>query len=292
MSDKIGFIGLGNVGGPAARNLVASGFHVVGYDLRVNAAAIEGGVEWADTVEALAGCRIIFQSLPGPAALAASIDALLPHLTTRQIIADISSYPLADKCAAAERISATGAVMLDCEISGLPSQVANRTAVLFCSGDRSGVQSCASAFEAFTARYFYLGAFGAATRMKLIANAMVCAHNLIAAEALNLGRAVGLDPATIIEVLGPSAAGSNTFTNKAPLMLSREFAEGKGPFRHMFGYLARAADLAKANGVAGATPVLDIVRRTYAIAEAEQRHDQDIAAIIEILEEMGSESDG
>jgi L-threonate 2-dehydrogenase len=214
---------------------------------------------------------------------------LLPHLRRGQIVADISSYALEAKVEQAERVASAGAIMLDCEISGLPFQVAERTAVLFAAGDRSAVDACGPAFDAFTARHFYLGGFGAATKMKLIANFMVCAHNLIGAEALNLGRAAGLDPVQMVDVLKSSAAGSTTFANKAPLMLSRAFDAGRGPFRHMFGYLARTAKLARESGVGEATPILKRVSEIYSLAEAEQRHDQDIAAMIEIIESMSRE---
>lgn len=283
---RIGFVGLGNVGLPAALNLRARGFAVCGYDLHPNPKLMAAGGTMAASLGEIAACDIVIQSLPSAAALAATVDGLLPHLRPGQIVAEISSYPLAQKAAAAARIATTGAVMLDCEISGLPFQVAERTAVLFAAGDADAIDACRPAFNAFSARCFFLGPFGAATKMKLIANFMVCAHNLVGAEALNLGRAAGLDPAQMVEVLKPSAAGSTTFANKAPLMIARAFDGGRGPFRHMFGYLARAGDLARESGVGGATPVLDRVRETYAIAEAQQRHDQDIAAIIEVIENL------
>ena len=288
MSDpkRIGFVGLGNIGLPAALNLIKAGFAVVGHDLRPSVELAEaGGIMAADPAD-IAACDIILQSLPTPGALEHSIGALLPHLRPGQIIADISSYPLEAKQAQAERVRAAGATMLDCEISGLPFMVSDRTAVLFCAGDPAAMERCAAVFDAFTVRHFYLGEFGAATKMKLIANFMVCAHNLLGAEALNLGRAAGLDPAQMVEVLKPSAAGSATFANKAPLMLSRAFDQGRGPFRHMFGYLERAVQLARDNGVSGATPVLERVREVYARAAREDRHDQDIAAIIEVIEAM------
>lgn len=283
---SIGFVGLGNIGLPAALNLLGQSFAVTGYDLKPNDVFVAAGGTLATSLKGVAACDIIFQSLPSASALTATIDGLLPHLRPGQIVADISSYALEAKVAQAERVASTGAIMLDCEISGLPFQVAERTAVLFAAGDRSAVDACGPAFDAFTARHFYLGGFGAATKMKLIANFMVCAHNLIGAEALNLGRAAGLDPVQMVDVLKSSAAGSATFANKAPLMLSRAFDAGRGPFRHMFGYLARTAKLARDSGVADATPVLKRVSEIYALAEAEHRHDQDIAAVIEIIEAM------
>ncbi len=175
-------------------------------------------------------------------------------------------------------------------MSGLPHQTETRTAVIFKSGDAATVEKAASIFNAITDRHFYLGPFGAATKMKLVANLMVCVHNLMAAEALHLGKSVGLDPAQMIEVLGSSAAGSATFSNKAPLMLSRQFERGRGPFRHMFGYLERAHGLALATGNSPATPLLDCTRRLFGLAEKQGRHDQDIAAMIEVIEELRAET--
>jgi len=286
MTETIGFIGLGNIGAPATSRLLANGYKVVGFDIKANEELRAAGMTVADEVGDVAGCPIIIQSLPGAAALHQTLDGLLPNLKSGQIIADISSYRLEDKEAAAERVAAKGAVFLDCEVSGLPFQIAERTAALFCAGDQAAVDACMPVFDIFTARQFYLGAFGLATKMKLIANYMVSAHNLIAAEALSLGSAAGIDPAQMVEVLKPSAAGSATFANKAPLMVSREFGAGRGPFRHMFGYLARVKQLAENSGMTSATPVLDSVRGVYKRAEEENRHDHDIAEIIEIIEAM------
>jgi 3-hydroxyisobutyrate dehydrogenase-like beta-hydroxyacid dehydrogenase len=288
MTETIGFIGLGNIGAPAVANLLAEGFHVTGYDVRPNAALAAAGMVEASSLKEIAACDLIIQSLPNATAMRECLQGLMPHLRAGQAIADISSYALDDKTAAARLLDESGITMLDCEISGLPFQVAARTAVLFCAGDRSTVQRFEMAFSAFSARQFHLGPFGAATKMKLIANFMVCAHNLIAAEALNLGAATGLDKELMVDVLKPSAAGSATFSNKAPLMVSREFSGGRGPFRHMFGYLARAKQLALDHGLADATPVLDRIRSIYATAEAESRHDQDIAAIIEVVESLAT----
>lgn len=283
----VGFVGLGNVGLPAALNLVRGGFAVTGYDVRPSEALQAAGGAVAASLAGLAGCGVIVQSLPNAAALEQTVDGLLPWLHRGQVIADISSYPLDVKRAQAARVADTGAVMLDCEVSGLPQHVADRTAVLFTSGDEATVGRCGTVLDAMFGRRFHLGPFGAATKMKLIANFMVCAHNLIAAEALNLGRASGLDPEQMLQVLKPSAAGSATFANKAPLMLSRDWAAGRGPFRHMFGYLDRALELAEAHGAGDQVPVLEQVRAVYAVARSQDRHDQDIAAIIEVVEGLG-----
>lgn len=280
----VGFVGLGNVGGPAAVNLLKGGLQVVGYDLKPNAEFQDAGGRMTEYLALIAECDVIVQSLPSATALAATIDGLIDHLRPGQVIIELSSYPLQAKAEQAARIASVGAIMLDCELSGLSFQIANRSAVIFKAGDAAVVEACAPVFDAIVDKHFYLGAFGAATKMKLIANVMVCVHDLMAAEALNLGRAAGLDPVQMIEVLKPSAAGSTTFANKAPLMLSREFENGRGPFSHMFGYLDRATELAEQVGASAATPLLHRVRETFAIARQQDRDGQDIAAIIEVLE--------
>ncbi len=283
---SIGFVGLGNIGGPAASNLLGAGFSVRGFDIRPNEEFASAGGHFVVSLAEIATCDVIIQSLPGPAALITTIDGLLPGLRPGQIIIELSSYPLDVKIAQAARVADAGAVMLDCEVSGLSFQFANRTAVLFKSGDETVVNACKPVFDALVDQHFFLGAFGAATKMKLIANMMVCVHDLMAAEALNLGRAAGLDPAQMVDVLKPSAAGSSTFANKAPLMLSRQFDTGRGPFSHMFGYLQRARDLADSCGARSATPLLERVTEIFAIAESQGRHTQDIAAILEVVESL------
>lgn len=286
-SRRIGFVGLGNVGLPASVNLLRAGHEVIGYTRSPCPAFVEAGGHQAVALGELEGCTVILQTLPNSEALIATIDGLLPLIGAGTTIADLSSYPLAIKREQASRVAATGAIMLDGEISGLPFQVAARAAVLFLAGDRAAIEAASDVFDAIAEKRFYLGAFGAATQLKLIANFMVCAHNLVGAEALTLARAAGLDLDQVIEVLKPSAAGSTTFANKAPAMVARAFDNGRGPFSHMFGHLDRAAALGADLGMSGATPLLERTREIYGIARDQGRHNQDIAAIIEIVEQLG-----
>jgi 3-hydroxyisobutyrate dehydrogenase-like beta-hydroxyacid dehydrogenase len=284
--DTVGFVGLGNMGTPLSNNLLAAGFKVRAYARRSHDAFLAAGGEWVTQVGALADLPVIVLSLPGAQALQETVDGLLPRSRPGQVIIDLSSHPIAVKQAQAQRLAARGTTLLDCEISGLPPQAAARDAIIFQSGDEQAIQRALPVFTAMAKQHCYVGSFGSATRLKLIANTMVCVHNLMAAEALNLGARAGLAPELMLKVLGASAASSTTFQFKAPLMVSRAFEQGKGPFRHMFGYLARAAEMAAQSGAS--TPLLDAARGVYAQAEAQARHDQDIAAIIELIESATS----
>ena len=284
MKKIIGSIGLGNIGEPMAINLIQSGYSVIGFDVIEKPKFVSAGGLQAKTIEELSKqTDLIVQSLPTVQALETTVDELIEFGRSGQIIIELSSYPLKNKKLQASRLAEHGITMLDCEISGLPFMVKDRSATIFQSGDQATIESTQVVFEAMTNKRINLGKFGAATKMKLLANMMVAIHNSVAGEVLNLAQKADIDLDEAIEALSKSAAGSVTFSNKAPIMITREFESGAGPFRHMFNYLRRVSGLAK--DVGASTPLLDTIHQYYEKAEAEGRADQDIAAIIEMLEE-------
>ena len=279
----IGFVGLGNIGLPMSRNMMSNGLGLLGFDLVKNESFVSAGGEFADSLDQLAAeSDVIVQSLPTMSAVNSSVSSIAAHADPGTIVIDLSSYPLAEKKANFNLLNGRGITLLDCEVSGLPHMVAQRKAVIFQSGDRAAIDAVAHVFDAMTDKCYYLGDFGASTNMKLFANAMVCVHNAIGAEILNLAAASGIDQSLVYEVLRESAAGSNTFTNKAPIMISRDFEHGVGPFRHMFHYLARVSTLAENTGVQ--TPLVSATKAIYDRAEDLDMHDKDIAAIIQLFE--------
>ena len=288
MKKIIGSIGLGNIGEPMAINLIQSGYSVIGFDVIEKPKFVSAGGLQAKTIEELSKqTDLIVQSLPTVQALETTVDELIEFGRSGQIIIELSSYPLKNKKLQASRLAEHGITMLDCEISGLPFMVKNRSATIFQSGDQATIESTQVVFEAMTNKRINLGKFGAATKMKLLANMMVAIHNSVAGEVLNLAQKADIDLNEAIEALSKSAAGSVTFSNKAPIMITREFESGAGPFRHMFNYLRRVSGLAK--DVGASTPLLDTIHQYYEKAEAEGRADQDIAAIIEMLEEESND---
>lgn len=280
---KVGVIGLGNIGFEVASKLIAAGFTVIGYSPSPKDELVQQGLAWADSVETLCEATdTIIHCLPSASVLESVVTKELTSVKPGQIVVDISSYDLQDKENAAQRLAVSGVVMLDCEVSGLPSMLSNGTATIFQSGDKAAVDSLEEIFTAISHKCFYLGEFGTATTMKLFANAMVAVHNLMGAEILNLAARSDVDPEAVFDILKNSAGGSTTFSNKAPIMLSREFADGAGPFRNMFHYMSRVKALADESGAA--TPLIDTTLKYFQQAEVEGRGDQDIAAIIELLE--------
>jgi len=282
----VGIVGLGKIGGALAGNLLSTGFDVIGFSLSPKSGFVKAGGVFASSIQQVGKeAGVIVFSLPTAKEVKSTVDALLEECREGQIVIDITGYSLAEKREQAKRLEARGVTSLDCEMSGLPFMVENRTAVIFKSGKQDAVDKTEHVFDAMVSNHTYLGEFGSATKMKLLHNMMVAAHNQVAAEVINLARKSGLDSRAVVETLGSGPAGSPMFSIKAPIMISRDWEQGAGPFHSMARYLTRVLKLAEEVGAS--TPLLDATFKFYERAEQEGRGNQDIAATIELLEAAG-----
>ena len=211
----------------------------------------------------------------------------LAGLKPGAILIETSTHPLEAKCKAADRLTKQGATLLECEISGVPSMVAARKCVFFISGGtRAAFERCLPVFDAITTtEKRYLGAFGAATKMKLVNNLLTCIHIASAAEALALGIRAGLDPETMLALFGVGAGSSVMFTQRGPLMVAGKFDESEGPFNSLAKLPPEIQALAAKVG--GATPMLDAAAKLFRRALDEGRGEQDVAAMIEVIDPLG-----
>jgi 3-hydroxyisobutyrate dehydrogenase len=227
---QVGLIGLGRIGGQLALNLLASGAAVFGFDVVAKPAfATAGGQFLASPADVADAASIILHSLPNVDALNAVIDGpggLLHRCGPQHVIADLSTYPLADKMVARDRLAPRGAHFLDCQITGSPEMLVERRGVIFASGDHAATKRCAPIFAAAVARNFFVGEFGAATRLKTANNLLVVLNTAAAAEALALAVSAGIEPQLAIEVMGAGAGQSQMFAQRAPLMAERSY-DGK-----------------------------------------------------------------
>jgi putative dehydrogenase len=284
---RIGVVGLGNIGERVASNLLDSGYEVHGFSRTKKDVFIEKGGVWEGSVQELVrSVDLIIHCLPSADVARIIVEDECRALKPGQIIIELTSFPLEEKVELNTLLSSMEVVMLDCEISGLPHMVTNRSAVIFQSGDNDTINQIKNVMSSITNKSFNLGVFGNATKMKLLANAMVFVHNMIGAEVLNLSSKIDIDPELVFLTLKDSAAGSITFTNKAPIMISGEFENGAGPFRHMFDLLPRVASLAENAGVT--TPLISTALEYSRHAEKQGLHNKDIAAMITVLEQFQS----
>jgi 3-hydroxyisobutyrate dehydrogenase-like beta-hydroxyacid dehydrogenase len=222
----VGVVGLGIMGGAFARNLVAAGWRVVGYDVdgARRKELAKAGVEIARDAKVLAAAApIIITSLPKPAALIATAKAIAAAGLPRRIVAECSTFNIEDKARAERMLRAAGHVLLDCPVSGTGSQAKTRDLVIYASGDAKAIAKVKPVFAGFSRKTYDVGAFGNGSRMKYVANLLVAINNVASAEAMVLGMKAGLDPKTIFEMISNGAGNSRVFELRAPMMVKNRY---------------------------------------------------------------------
>ncbi|MDE2229752.1 MAG: NAD(P)-dependent oxidoreductase [Alphaproteobacteria bacterium] len=225
-SNTVGVIGLGIMGGAIAANLAKRGFAVRGYD--VAQAATErleanGGTPVTKPDEAAQGVAALLISLPSVKALEDTVKALVKKPQAGLVVAELSTFPIADKEKARKALAKAGMTLLDCPLSGTGSQAAVGDLVVFASGDGAAFDRIAHVFPGFARAHSYLGAFGNGSKMKFVANLLVAIHNVASAEAMVLGMKAGLDPDDIVRVISSGAGNSRVFELRAPLMAKNRY---------------------------------------------------------------------
>jgi putative dehydrogenase len=283
----VGIVGLGIMGGAFAQNLVKSGWHVIGYDIDParRRALAKAGVEIALDAKALAAAApIIITSLPKPAALDATVTAIIGARAKPRIIVEASTFTIEDKARAERALRKAGHVMLDCPISGTGSQAKTRDLVVYASGDSKAIRKLKPLFAGFARAAHDLGEFGNGSRMKYVANLLVAINNVAAAEAMVLGIKAGLDPQTVLEMVASGAGNSRVFELRAPMMVKDRYDEATMKISVWQKDMAVIGQFAKTIGVP--TPMFDASVPIYNRAMRSGHAEDDTAAVCAVLEKM------
>lgn len=284
-SVTVGVIGLGIMGSAIARNLCAAGILVRGYDVDPARLALlrgAGGTATGSAAEAAAGAELVLTSLPSVAALEATVAALLALPQPGQVVAELSTLPIEVKERNRDRLGAAGITLLDCPLSGTGAQAVTRDLAVYASGDRAAYDRVSAIFPHFARVSHYLGEFGSGSRMKYVANLLVAIHNVATAEAMVLGMKSGLDPATIVEVIGSGAGTSRVFDLRAPLMVDAAYEPATMKIDIWQKDMAIIGAFARSLGVP--TPLLSACAPVYDAAVAQGLGPQDTAAVCAVLE--------
>src|SRR5271156_5463723 len=222
----VGIIGLGIMGGAFARNLLAAGWGVVGYDVapdRRRALARLGGEAAADAAAVARKTKTIITSLPTPKALAATAAAIAKAGVPRRVVVEMSTFTLEDKAKAEAVLRKAGHVLLDCPVSGTGAQAKLKDLVVYASGGAAEIKTLRPLFAAFTRAVHDVGAFGNGSRMKYVANLLVAIHNVASAEAMVLGMKAGLPPQLIYDLVNAGVGTSRVFALRGPMMVKDRY---------------------------------------------------------------------
>jgi 3-hydroxyisobutyrate dehydrogenase-like beta-hydroxyacid dehydrogenase len=226
----VGFIGLGTMGGPMCRHVVAkSGARVLAFDIDAEAlrrCTDAGAIAARGVAELAAVADVIMTSLPMPSdveRVALGAGGIAEHTAPGTVYVDLStsSPTLTRRIGAA--LDAKGVTMLDAPVSGLSTRAEAGTLAVMVGGDWTAFDAHRDLLETFGANVMHVGALGTATVAKLVNNLLGNCYMAAAAEGLMLGAASGLDPARLDAAIQASSGNSLGYRVLADRAFTRDF---------------------------------------------------------------------
>lgn len=229
---RVGFIGMGLMGKPMARNLLRAGFAVTIYNrTRARAESLEAeGAKVADTPREVAEHSDIVLSCvsdtPDVQKVMLGENGVVEAARPGLIVVDMSTISPSVTRQIAADFAARGVEMLDAPVSGGEKGAIEATLSIMVGGKEEVFIRCRPVFEAMGKKLVYCGANGQGQMVKLC-NQIAIATNLVAcAEAVTFAKKAGLDPLVMLEAVGAGAAGSWVINVLGPKMATHDFAPG------------------------------------------------------------------
>ena len=280
---QIGFIGLGNMGGPMARNLLGAGHQVSAFDLVAEALAklSEAGARSGGSPrEVVQGADVVVSMLPAShhvEGLYLSPDAdgkcLLDLIGKDTLVVDSSTIAPASARKVAEAARARGIAMLDAPVSGGTAGAEKGTLTFMVGGEAEHLARAKPVLEVMGANIFHAGASGAGQVAKICNNMLLAIHMAGTAEAIALGVANGLDPKALSEIMRRSSGGNWSLEVYNPwpgvmdgVPASREY---QGGFLVDLMLKDLALALQAGEQVGSGTPMGSLARSLYAIVRSQ-----------------------
>jgi 3-hydroxyisobutyrate dehydrogenase len=272
---RVGFIGLGQMGGPMSKNVLAAGHDLIVHDVSPEAGAglVASGARWAETpAQTATGREIVITSLPGPRQVEEVLlgqDGLLDGLEQGAIWADMSTSVPAVADLVRQRAEPFGVRVIDAPVSGMTVGAKAGTLQIFVGGAESDYLAARPVLEAMgdPDRIRHVGPHGAGYTVKLMLNLLWFAHLCATAEVLSIGVGAGVDLSVLRESLLASPAASHFLAADVLSVLN------DGDYDEGFALalackdLGLAVDLARATGVPAEVSAL--VEQIYRRARAQ-----------------------
>jgi putative dehydrogenase len=230
MAGKIGFIGLGAMGGGMAKVLLQAGFPVSGYDVSSEAAqrfAKAGGAVAASPAAAAGDATLLILVVATAAQVEDALfgaDGAAPALAAGATVALHATVPPDFARDLGQRLESQGVHLLDAPISGGAARAASGELTVMASGSLAAFAGAQAALDAMAQQVYRLGeAPGAGSTVKMINQLLAGVHIAVAAEAMALGVKAGADPRALYQVISNAAGNSWMFSNRVPHMLDDDY---------------------------------------------------------------------
>ena len=230
---RVGFIGLGNMGGPMAGHLAQAGFEMTVADISPGVASkfvARNGGTVAASLSSLGGTvEAVITMLPtGLVVRDVLVGGVLEGLAPGSIVIDMSTSNPFDTRVTAEKAEAHGISMIDCAVAGGVVFAQDATLSITAGGDTDVLSRCRPLLDTMASEVIHCGAIGAGHAMKALNN-FINANALITAfEALSLGKRFGLETETMLKAMTAAATGRNNPIDKKvrPLVADSNFTTG------------------------------------------------------------------
>lgn len=286
MADKVGILGLGLIGRLAAEMIMPQGFECYAVRRPSTENFPDSGGNLVETPRELAEvCDIVLSTLPTVGAARETFtgeNGVIAGAHDGLIIIEMNTFPLAIKQELKQAVEATRAVIIDCPISGTQPIIRAGKGVIMMSGDVAACEQVAPMLKLVAPKTSYVGDYGTGIKLKLMINFMVAANTVALAEGMLFGTQMGLDTQTMLDIVGPSAAGSTVFGMRAGIITERKWQPCAGPSKLLFKDLDIIEEQADALGLSA--PLLRVCNQYYKKVAAAGRLEDECAVVYEILE--------
>jgi 3-hydroxyisobutyrate dehydrogenase len=290
LRDTIGFIGLGIMGRPMARNLRSAGYDLVVWNRSrpgIDALVAEGALEATSPREVAERTSVVFTMVgdsPDVEQVALGAGGIIEGARDGVVHIDMSTVSPAVTRSVAERYAAAGVEMLDAPVSGGEQGAIDGTLSIMAGGRRETFERCLPLFEVLGRKIVYCGPSGAGQTVKLCNQVVVALNNLAMCEALVLSAKAGVPPATMLEAVTAGAAASWALSNLAPRVLQGDFNPGF-KVAHQQKDLRLALEVARERSLP--LPGSALAHQLFASLEAQGLGASGTQALVQVLEQLG-----
>ena len=220
---KVGFIGLGNVGGKLSGSLLRNGVELMVHDLNedfVKAKVAAGAVAGESPARMMRECDAVITCLPSPAASAAVLKEMLPEVKAGKIWMEMSTTDEAEVKRIGAEVIAAGGAAVDCPVSGGCHRADTGNISIFAGCDRETFERILPLLTIMGRRVLHTGALGSASVLKVLTNFLATANLVSVAEALTVAKGAGMDLGVAYEAMAISSGTSFVHETEGQVILN------------------------------------------------------------------------
>lgn len=281
-TENIGFIGLGNMGNPMAKNLEKAGFPLAVYNRNISRTtdfAAQSTV-YSDITDLIGSSDVVFTMLTNDEAVEEVYGKILEQSITGKLFVDMSTIAQDVSINLANKLKAKGAAFLDAPVAGSTKPAAEGTLIIMVGGEQTDLERARPYLEKMGKSVKHLGENGKGIAAKLAINYFLSILYQGLAETILFSDQLGIERSEMLAIINDSASGSGATKVKRPLLV-------EGNYSAAFALDLMLKDIRLAQQAGAAYPLLDTLLETYQKAHDNGLGQLDVIGIIESIKPSG-----